>query len=60
MKPSCFEDVIAAISLYRPGPMESIPRYIAGKTDPSTVHYETPLLAPFWRSPTAAWCIRSR
>lgn len=26
--------------------MESIPRYIAGKTDPSTVHYETPLLAP--------------
>ena len=33
-------------SLYRPGPMESIPRYIAGKTDPSTVHYETPLLRP--------------
>ena len=46
MKPSCFEDIIAAISLYRPGPMESIPRYIAGKTDPSTVHYETPLLRP--------------
>ena len=46
MKPSCFEDVIAAISLYRPGPMESIPRYIAGKNDPETVHYETPLLKP--------------
>ena len=46
MKPACFEDIIAAISLYRPGPMESIPRYIAGKNDPSTVHYETPLLKP--------------
>ena len=46
MKPSCFEDIIAAISLYRPGPMESIPRYIAGKNDPETVHYETPLLKP--------------
>ena len=46
MKPSCFEDVIAAISLYRPGPMESIPRYIQGKHDPSSVRYETPLLKP--------------
>ncbi len=46
MKPACFEDVIAAISLYRPGPMDSIPRYIQGKMDPSSVHYETPLLRP--------------
>lgn len=46
MKPECFEDIIAAISLYRPGPMDSIPRYIAGKNDPATVHYETPLLKP--------------
>ena len=46
MKPQNFEDIIAAISLYRPGPMESIPRYIAGKNDPETVHYETPLLKP--------------
>jgi len=46
MKPACFEDVIAAISLYRPGPMDSIPRYIAGKQDPSTVRYITPQLAP--------------
>ncbi len=46
MKPSCFEDIIAGISLYRPGPMESIPRYIEGKNDPSKVHYETPLLRP--------------
>ncbi|NLV58352.1 MAG: DNA polymerase III subunit alpha [Clostridiales bacterium] len=46
MKPNCFEDIIAAISLYRPGPMDSIPRYIQGKNDPATVHYETPLLKP--------------
>ena len=46
MKPECFEDIIAAISLYRPGPMESIPRYIAGKQNPSSVHYLTPKLAP--------------
>ena len=46
MKPACFEDIIAAISLYRPGPMESIPRYIAGKLNPETVHYETEKLRP--------------
>ena len=46
MKPSCFEDIIAAISLYRPGPMESIPRYIAGKHDPSSVRYRTEKLRP--------------
>ena len=46
MKPSCFEDIIAAISLYRPGPMESIPRYIAGKNDPSTVRYKDERLRP--------------
>ncbi len=46
MKPACFEDIIAAISLYRPGPMESIPRYIRGKEDPSTVRYITPELKP--------------
>ncbi len=46
MKPGNFEDVIAAISLYRPGPMESIPRYIQGKHDPSSVHYETEKLKP--------------
>ena len=46
MKPACFEDIIAAISLYRPGPMESIPRYIAGKTDPSSVKYRTEKLRP--------------
>ncbi len=46
MKPGCFEDIIAAISLYRPGPMESIPRYIEGKNDPSTARYLHESLRP--------------
>ncbi len=46
MRPGNFEDVIAAISLYRPGPMESIPRYVAGKQDPTSVRYLTPELKP--------------
>ncbi len=46
MKPGNFEDIIAAISLYRPGPMESIPRYVAGKENPDSVRYITPELKP--------------
>ncbi len=46
MKPSSFEDIIAAVSLYRPGPMESIPRYVAGKQNPDSVRYLTPQLKP--------------
>ena len=46
MKPSNFEDIIAAISLYRPGPMDSIPRYIAGKQNPDSVVYSTEKLRP--------------
>ena len=46
MKPGSFEDIIAAISLYRPGPMESIPRYVAGKQNPDSVSYLTPQLKP--------------
>ena len=46
MRPENFEDIIAAISLYRPGPMESIPRYIEGKHNPQSVQYLTPLLKP--------------
>ena len=44
LQPSNFEDIIAGISLYRPGPMEQIPRYVAGKRDPATVQYAHPLL----------------
>ena len=46
LKPNCFEDIIACISLYRPGPMDSIPRYIQGKRDPSSVKYLDKRLEP--------------
>ena len=46
LRPDCFEDLIAGISLFRPGPMEQIPRYIRGKHDPSSVEYAHPLLEP--------------
>ena len=46
MKPQNFEDIIAAISLYRPGPMDSIPRYIEGKNNPESIHYLHPKLKP--------------
>ena len=46
LKPRSLEDVIAGISLYRPGPMDFIPRYIAGKNNVDSITYETPLLEP--------------
>ena len=46
LKPTCFEDIVAGISLYRPGPMDSIPKYIENKKDPSKVKYVTEKLAP--------------
>ena len=46
LKPSCFEDVVAGISLYRPGPMDSIPKYIENKKNPGNINYVTPQLAP--------------
>ena len=42
--PDCFEDIIAAIALYRPGPMDSIPRYIEARHNASKVKYAHPLL----------------
>ncbi len=44
--PESIEDLIAIISLYRPGPMESIPKYIDNKKNPSHVRYKHPLLEP--------------
>lgn len=40
LKPDCFEDIIAGISLYRPGPMAEIPRYIEGKRNRENVKYD--------------------
>ncbi|MFA6308711.1 MAG: DNA polymerase III subunit alpha [Clostridia bacterium] len=44
LQPKSIEDVIAGISLYRPGPMDQIPRYIKNKNNPSGVKYDHPLL----------------
>lgn len=44
LKPDTLEDVIAGIALYRPGPMEQIPRYIKSKKNPKTIQYKHPLL----------------
>ena len=44
LKPESLEDLIAVISLYRPGPMESIPTYIENRHHPDRVRYKTPLL----------------
>lgn len=41
LKPDCLEDIIAGISLYRPGPMAEIPRYVECKRNPDKVQYET-------------------
>lgn len=46
LKPDCFEDIIAGVSLYRPGPMDYIPDYIAGKHNPEEVVYDFPELKP--------------
>lgn len=45
LRPNCFEDVVAGISLYRPGPMDSIPKYIDNKKHPEKIQYVTPQLA---------------
>lgn len=44
LQPAAFEDIIAGISLYRPGPMESIPKYLRNKNYPGEITYEHPLL----------------
>ena len=49
MRPQTIEDLIAIISLYRPGPMDSIPRYINNRHNPNDIKYDTPLLEPILR-----------
>ena len=46
LKPQSLEDVIAGISLYRPGPMDFIPQYIRGKNRPDTIRYDCPQMEP--------------
>ena len=46
LKPENLEDIIAGISLYRPGPMDFIPKYIKGKSSPGAITYSCPQLEP--------------
>ena len=46
MKPTSIEDLTAIVALYRPGPMDSIPRFVENKLHPEKVTYKTPLLEP--------------
>lgn len=46
LKPTSIEDIIAGISLYRPGPMDQIPKYIRNKNHPENISYANPLLKP--------------
>ncbi len=44
LKPNCIDDIITAVSLYRPGPMDSIPQYISNRNSPDKIKYLTPKL----------------
>ena len=46
LKPDCIEDIIAGVSLYRPGPMDYIPDYIKNKKNPEGIKYDLPILKP--------------
>lgn len=46
LKPTSIEDITAGVSLYRPGPMDSIPRYVHNKHNPKDVTYDHPILEP--------------
>ena len=50
LKPANLEDVIAGISLYRPGPMDFIPKYIKGKQNPESIVYDCPELIPILKT----------
>ena len=50
LQPTCLEDLIAGISLYRPGPMDFIPTYIRNKNHPDQIVYDTPLLEPILKN----------
>lgn len=50
LQPSCLEDLIAGISLYRPGPMDFIPKYVKGKNDKDHIQYTHPSLEPILKN----------
>ena len=50
LKPGSLEDIIAGLSLYRPGPMDFIPQYIRGKNNPENITYDCPQLEPILKA----------
>ncbi|MBQ3012016.1 MAG: DNA polymerase III subunit alpha [Clostridia bacterium] len=50
LRPECIDDIISVLSLYRPGPMDSIPRFVECRHDPSKVVYDLPMLEPILKS----------
>ena len=60
LKPDCFEDIVAGISLYRPGPMASIPTYIENKKHPHNIAISIRVWNRYYLLPMAVWCTRSR
>lgn len=46
LQPTCLEDIIAGVSLYRPGPMDSIPTFVKNKHNPSGIKYVSPIMEP--------------
>ena len=60
MKPQSIEDLTAIVALYRPGPMDSIPKFIESKLHPESITYRHPLLKPILEVTYAAWSTRSR
>ena len=60
LRPHSLEDVIAGISLYRPGPMDFIPQYIRGKNHPDQITYHCPQLEPILKPTYGCIVTRSR
>ncbi|GFI62153.1 DNA polymerase III subunit alpha [Clostridiales bacterium] len=50
LKPTCLEDIIAGIALYRPGPMDFIPKYVKGKNSGEKIQYTSPKLEPILKN----------
>ena len=50
LSPTSFEDIVAAIALYRPGPMDSIPTFIENRKNPNKISYRTPQMEPILRN----------
>ncbi|NLC26430.1 MAG: DNA polymerase III subunit alpha [Fastidiosipila sp.] len=46
LRPANFEDIVAGVALFRPGPMQEIPRYVESRHDSSKIHYDHPMLEP--------------